>query len=296
MLSALLFGFLHHKSLDVNVTREPYKDWADCLRISNGSVELVVVPQIGRIMRFGEVGKLNLLYEFSDSKTGPPSVGGWKNWGGDKVWPAPQSTWGWPPEPEYDGSAWEAHPIPNGVQMASKRPSAKLGVRFERTIILNKGANTVLITNTLINESGKTVRFAPWEVCQVDDPKTCILPVWKSHVHPQGWRVYGSDKVDGLVRERGDQLYISRDPKRGVKYGSGSPKGVVTAIVGNYSISISSIYSDKAEYPDEGNAQQIYTNADPVKYAELELSGPLVTLGVGKSTSMTVTMSLKRLR
>jgi hypothetical protein len=293
-LCALLIGFSARKLPDVTVKTESYKIWPGSFRISNGIVDVVVVPQIGRIMRFGDIGQRNLLFEALLVNGEPPSGGGWRNWGGDKVWPAPQDAWGWPPETEYDGTAWEAHAIPNGVEMASKTASSKLGVRFKRTILLKKGARTAEIRSTLINASGKTVRFAAWEVCQVDDPTVCILPIWKSKTHPTGWRVYADDKVDGLVNERDSQLFITRDLKRGHKYGSASPNGTIRAQVGNYLLSVASKFDFKAQYPDEGNAQQVYTNSDPIKYAELELTGPLTTLSPGQNTSITVTMTLAR--
>jgi hypothetical protein len=281
-------------SAGVKVTTEKYEIWPGSFRISNGSVDLVVVPKVGRIMRFGEVGHPNLLWEGERVNDLAPAVGAWINWGGDKVWPAPQDTWGWPPEQEYDGAAWDVQAIPNGVHMASKARSAKLGLRFERTILLKPGANSAEIRNTLINNSGKTVRLAVWEVCQVNDPEECILPIWKSKSHPNGWKVYGDDKVDAFVRERGGELHVTRDPLRGLKYGSGSPQGSITAVVGGYTISVKSVFDESAEYPDGGNAQQLYTSPDPTKYAELELSGPLTSLAPGQSASITVTMSLRR--
>jgi hypothetical protein len=223
----------------------------------------------------------------------PPTVGPWKNWGGDKLWPGPEDTWGWPPEPEYDGSAWSVQAIPNGVHMASKTTSSKLGLRFERTILIKGGARAAEIHSTLINDSGKAVRLAVWEVCQVDDPEECILPIWKSKAHPNGWKVYGDDKVDGLVEERGGELHVTRDLQRGLKYGSGSPKGFVTAVVGEYCITVSSPFDEAVEYPDGGNAQQLFTSPNPTRYAELELAGPLRTLAPGQTTSIVVTMTLR---
>jgi hypothetical protein len=245
-------------------------------------------------MRFGEVGRQNLLWEAERVHGVAPAVGEWVNWGGDKLWPAPQDTWGWPPEHEYDGVAWDAQAIPNGIHMASRAKSAKQGLRFERTILLKAGASSAEIRNTLINESRKTVRLAVWEVCQVDDPEECILPIWKSKTHPNGWKVYGDDKVDGLVRERGDELHVTRDLQRGLKYGSGSPKGAITAVVGDYRITVSSPFDESIEYPDGGNGQQLYTSPNPTRYAELELAGPLTSLAPGRSASIEVTMSLSR--
>ena len=295
---AVLCGLLIHavrlRSHEVTVTVETYKIWHGCFRITNGIVDLVVVPQVGRIMRFGEVGEPNILFEAPIVNGEPPSGGGWKNWGGDKVWPAPQSAWVWPPETEYDGSDWEVHAIPNGVRMASKSASSKLGVRFERTILLKSDAPAAEMRTTLFNASTKTVRFAAWDVCQVNDPTRCFLPTWKSKRRPKGWKIFGSDPILGFAKEHANLLLITRDPKRGHKYGSGSAKGAISAEVGKYRITIASDYDPRSEYPDDGCAQQVYTSADPTKYAELELTGPLTTLRPGQATSLAVTMTLKQ--
>ena len=45
-----------HASSAVTVTRLTYKGWKDCACVSNGVVEAIVIPQIGRIMAFQFVG------------------------------------------------------------------------------------------------------------------------------------------------------------------------------------------------------------------------------------------------
>src|SRR5438105_716976 len=47
----------------VAVERVDYHGWPGCFRLTNGTVDVVVVPQIGRVMRYGPVGGPNLLWE-----------------------------------------------------------------------------------------------------------------------------------------------------------------------------------------------------------------------------------------
>src|SRR5207237_346878 len=47
----------------VTAQRLPYHGWSGAYRLSNGTVDLVFVPQIGRIMRYGYVGGPNMLFE-----------------------------------------------------------------------------------------------------------------------------------------------------------------------------------------------------------------------------------------
>ena len=276
----------------ITVRTETYEGWTGCFRVSNGLVDLVVVPQIGRIMRFGAVGQRNLLWEGERKNGEPPDNSGWKNWGGDKVWPAPQDSWGWPPETEYDGATWNVTAVQNGVHMQSTSKSAKLGLRFERTILLKQGSKEASIQNTLINDSGIAVRHGVWEICQVDNPESCLLPTWKSSKQPTGWHAFSADNRGEFVSELDGELTIKRDAKTGWKYGSGSPKGYVSANFPGFSITLKTKVDARAEYADQGSALQVFTSPDPWKYVELELTGPLTSLKPGQSTSITVTMTL----
>src|SRR5579862_2812093 len=80
----------------VTVEKTAYKGWANCYRVSNGEVELVVTADLGpRIIRFGFVGGQNLFKEFSEQlgRTGETEF---QLRGGHRVWKAPEdpiATW-----------------------------------------------------------------------------------------------------------------------------------------------------------------------------------------------------------
>ncbi|HEY0866367.1 MAG TPA: hypothetical protein VGE01_03255, partial [Fimbriimonas sp.] len=118
---------------EVTVASENYRGWAGSYRLSNNRIEMVVVPQIGRIMYLGFKGGKNLLWEH-------PSLGGvngnlgqgeYQYFGGDKLWVAPQSNWNWPPDQSVDGAPWEAKSTQDGIILTSP-VSKKWGVQFER--------------------------------------------------------------------------------------------------------------------------------------------------------------------
>ena len=78
-----------------------YQDW-NALKMSNGLVTVTTVPEIGGRTMVYDLGTRSLLY------TNPQEYGQvyqvaqnpedrkWHNWGGYKVWPAPQKDWGGP--------------------------------------------------------------------------------------------------------------------------------------------------------------------------------------------------------
>ena len=54
-------------------------------------------PSRGRLVHLSQPSGANLLWINGDPEGGKGKYSGWANWGGDKLWPSPQSSWGWPP-------------------------------------------------------------------------------------------------------------------------------------------------------------------------------------------------------
>src|ERR1051325_5584720 len=113
----------------VKVERVAYRGWQGSYRMTNGTVDLVFVPQIGRIMRYGYVDGPNVLWENAAlaGKTTDFSqpVTDWQNYGGDKVWPAPQSVWGWPPDATFESAPHTVQVLKNGHLLVESPLSQK---------------------------------------------------------------------------------------------------------------------------------------------------------------------------
>src|SRR5208283_5312624 len=70
--------------------RITYQGWPDCVRVSNGLVDLVTLCQAGpRIIRFGFVGEENEFREFPDLLQRGDSRS-WHVYGGHRLWHAPE--------------------------------------------------------------------------------------------------------------------------------------------------------------------------------------------------------------
>ncbi len=256
-------------------------------RIANGQAEAVVNPALGRITRFGWPGGPNLLWESN------LEMGGWQNHGGDKVWPAPQSDWNWPPETEYDPGEWALERIPRGVLMRTLRPGAKTGALFVRRIQMHPGLPILECQTVLTNGGPAPRRMSPWQITQIDRPTEVWLPLAPSPQRPRGYAVYGNEDDSGLTRMVDGQLLI-RSTDKGMKYGSASPEGWVMAKAHGAEIRLWSRFYAWADYPDGGLAQQIYTSPADIGYVELELAGPLKTLAPGESTRLDTQLSFAR--
>src|SRR6516225_4581890 len=162
------------------VTREDYRGWR-AVRLANGILDLFVVPEIGgRVIQL-QIGGSDLLYvnaRHAGRVYRPQennSDSGWKNYGGSKVWPAPQGwtsddEWPGPPDPVLDGGTYsceivEERPETVAVRLESA-PDEYTGLTFSRVIRIVQNSATVEIQHTMRNTSVRPVRWAVWQVTQ----------------------------------------------------------------------------------------------------------------------------------
>ncbi|MFN3648790.1 MAG: DUF4380 domain-containing protein [Armatimonadota bacterium] len=281
------------------VERVDYHGWSGAYRLTNGTVELVFVPQVGRILRYGFLGGPNVLWEKEAlrGKTVSPTEGGdWVNFGGDKLWPAPQSRWGWPPDPHLDRGEHQVEVLPGGRVQVTGPISPKGEIRFSRIIALAPSGTGVTLTNRLHNAGSREVEWSVWEVAQVDAPDRAGLPLYQRGRFPQGYRVFEtSPPVPGNVTTRGDAVWLTRDPQKGGKIGGDSPQGRVWAELKGLRFEISASHERGASYPDEGCSLEIWSNPDPDRYMELEVLSPLRKIPPGKSAAYVTRWKLSRL-
>jgi hypothetical protein len=116
--AALLALAVGLPALGADATKSEYRGW-ESLRLANGLVEVQVVPAVGgRVMQF-KLGPFEYLWvnpQLAGKQPTPTGLGpdgAWLNYGGDKLWPAPQGwdndqQWPGPPDGVLDGSPHEA--------------------------------------------------------------------------------------------------------------------------------------------------------------------------------------------
>ncbi|MCS6776444.1 MAG: DUF4380 domain-containing protein [Chloroherpetonaceae bacterium] len=284
---------------DVTVRQVTYQGWSNAYLMSNGTVELIFVPQIGRILHYGYVRGPNLLWVNSElaGKTINPeqAQADWPNYGGDKLWPAPQNRWGWPPDPALDSGVHTARVLKGGRLQVTGQPSEKHGIRFSREIVRDPVGTGVTIRNTMTNVSAREVQWAVWQVTQVDAPDVVLMPLYRGGRFPKGYYVFkDADPAPNRMKILGEEIRLERDPERSSKIGGDSPKGWLAAEKQGIRFEVSAKVEPKRTYPDDGCALEIYTNPDPHPYVELELLSPIVSLAPGRSYSFTTRWKLSR--
>jgi len=163
--------------------RRTYKGWnSTCL--ANGFIELHIVPQIGgRIIQYKLGDKEFFWVNPQLAGTLPPATGldpngDWLNYGGDKLWPAPQGwdndrQWPGPPDALLDGQPYTMEHLPAGKNGAvgvrlTSRNDPRSGIRFSRMIRLHPDGTRVSIEATMTNVDNKPRRWGIWAHTQLD--------------------------------------------------------------------------------------------------------------------------------
>jgi hypothetical protein len=288
----------------VAVTHSDFHGWK-AIVLRNRIAEIVIVPDIGRVMEF------NLIDDKGRTMPGPiwnnpgldknmaADVEGWRNHGGDKAWPAPQSDWpkiagrGWPPPIGFDAVAFEATIKDGQVQLVSPVDS-NYGIRVRRTITLDSQKPVATIKTVYEKVSGAPVRTSVWTITQLASPDQAFI-LLPQHSQFQSGFVNLIPPAPTSVRVEGRLLSLSRDLVRKVKIGSDGEK--LLWVGSGADLLLESKSSDsagtKAEWPEQGSHSQIYTSpGDGVKYVEFELLDRLRNLNPGQDASLEVVYTL----
>jgi hypothetical protein len=285
---------------DVSVRRITYRGWPGCYQLSNGKAELVFVPQIGRVMRFSAVGGPNVLWENAalSGKVVPVQLRRreWANYGGDKLWPAPQNHWKWPPDTALDGGPHRVTVLAGGTIRVESPSSKDKGIRFTREISLNPAGLGVTFRNVMENTSDQDVEWSVWEVAQIVIPQHALLPWHAGGRNKLGYYVFKDyAPAPGTVTTqitKNPTVQFKWHPTRSGKIGADSPAGWVRARLKQGFFTISARFEPGQNYPDDGCGQEIWSNAGALQYMELELLGPIRILQPGDKQTLNTTWRL----
>lgn len=201
------------KEFQARVERTQYNGW-QVFRLTNGIVSLYVAPQLGGRAIQMELGNQGYFFVNKDlaGKVLPESQNnleaGWANYGGDKVWPAPEGWMSdneWPSIPYYvlDGSTFHSEVLQEGPEEVAIRVTSpedlRTGVQFIRTYHVREGTTRIKVDQVMRNISRRQVRWGVWHLIQNDatdandpskpNPKLCMyIPLNPHSRFPQGYK------------------------------------------------------------------------------------------------------------
>ena len=279
------------------VERISYHGWPNALRMRSAEAEVIVVPEIGRVMSFRFLDGANVFWEDRslDGQRGNPGGKEWINFGGDKTWPAPESDWSlrtgrkeWMPPAAFDALPVEPR-INNGVVSLTSPVDPHYGIRTVRGISL--AGNCLSVDTTYEKVFGEPFKVGVWTITQFKEPVAVYVPVKTNSIFADGHFKFSGEAWPQLQR-RGGFIEISRDPKAPHKMGSDA-KLLIWAGENEF-CRISNWNPTGSEYPDRGASAEVYTNPDPKKYVELEMLGSLSRMKPGDRISFQLHYSLDR--
>jgi hypothetical protein len=205
--------------------------------------------------------------------------GTWLNWGGDKLWLAPQGwdnneQWPGPPDPVLDGGRHRVEVLrqndgSSSIQLTSA-PDDRTGMQLSRTLRLQEHSSRLNIVATMTNIGTIPRRWGIWTVTQLDagdregsgwNPELrTYVPVKAESLYAKGYRVlYGNSNnpqftiKDGLLQTHYQRIVG--------KVGLDSDAGWVATVdgtKGNVFVQ-RALYEEGAEYPDEASVE-VWTN------------------------------------
>jgi Domain of unknown function (DUF4380) len=323
----------HANSFPAQLDSVDYRGW-NAYRLSNGLVTLIVVPDIGGRAIQLQLGSKELFFVnpafagkvLPESQNNPKA--GFANYGGDKLWPAPEGWMSddqWPSIPYFtlDGSRYQAEVLTNTPQEVALRVTSpedpRTGIQFARTYHVYSGITRLRVDEVMRNISHRQIRWGMWHLVQHDaadvtDPSKpnpsfyMFVPLNPHSMYPDGYNhMYGDarhpsyDVIDNGKMLRAHYLY------RVGKIGVDSNRGWYAVVNGQKQTCFVETFKYFAgeEYPDNASIEswndgpgiihrdpfdQVLKD-DPKEtpyFFESEIMSPFITLDSGEEHLFTV--------
>ena len=281
---------------EVKVDRVPCPEAGQCVRLANGTVEVLLATAFGpRIVRYGYPGGDNLLGWVPETVV-KTDLGEWRPWGGHRLWTAP----------EHMPRSYSPDNDPVDVQVSGRTVTLtqaiepKTGIEKVLTVTLAERGTGVTVGHRLVNKGLWDIQVSPWALTIMNTGGTIILPQepYASHddallpVRAMTLWAY-SDLSDPRWQIGPKFLRLRTDASRAgsQKVGIANRQGWAAyhrdgqLFVKRYD------WQEGATYPDFGVNTEAYTAA---AFVELETLGALVTLAPGAAASHEERWSLFR--
>ncbi len=296
----------------------------DSVQIRNGLIDLQIVPEIGgRVLQYklGDYGFFLVNEDLYDKKPPASGVGPedtWLNYGGDKLWPAPQGwdndeQWPGPPDPVLDGQPYTMETIsPKEIRLTSGKDQ-RSGIQLSRVVKIFDGTTRVSIHATMKNIDTKTRRWGMWSHTQFNAKNRHgkgynqnyhgYCPINPRSIFPKGYTVifglaqnpsYKPDYQEGIMDVHYQRLVG--------KIGMDSDAGWIATVDGTngYVFVQRFTFQQGRQYPDNSSVEfwmdghgQIYAYKKLMDMPEecgygfeSEIIGPYETLKPGESAAL----------
>jgi hypothetical protein len=260
-----------------------YGGWPNCVRLSNGKLELIATTDVGpRVIRLARPGGKNLFKEWPDQlgKTGGEE---WRIYGGHRLWHAPEvKPRSYAPDNAPVKADWD------GQRLKLTQPvEAATGLQKEMEIALSPDEARVAVTHRLFNRSPWDIEVAPWALTVCQGPGRAIVPQEPYVAHAdkvlpaRTLTLWGyTDMQDPRYTWGKRFVQLRSDPAltTSQKVGFMNTVGWAAFARAGEVLVKRFAFDPKAAYGDFGCNTEIYTNGDML---ELETLGPLSKIAPG---------------
>lgn len=275
---------------DVSVKIVEFHGWKNAVRLRNRVCEMVVVPEISRVMYFGLLGGPNLIWVAPSAKGQVYTGEGkdWRNLGGDKIWPEPQPLWGWPPPYHFDNAQSAAELFPGGVRLRTADVGPRLGSVLVREFVLDPEKALVTVRQRFEKIQGEPIPMTLWTITQVCKADYALLPLGPENEAKRRFRPLNDSKLaapqfqvhDSVLSLRYDDHLAA---KVGVSPNPDDANGWVAAVFPGCLLLESRQVDVNAAHPDDNSHAELFSaSLEHGPYYELELLSPLKALKPGE--------------
>ena len=309
------------QQVGVRALERDYHGWP-AYELSNGTVTVIVVPAIGsRVMEYN-VGTERLLWAneeelgrtYAAARNEQERV--WHNFGGYKVWPAPQRDWGGPPDPlgsSLDGGRWTGRITSAGsdgpaVRLVSPADRQVTGLQITRDLTLSAEGTEVRVTETFTNLSRRKITWSIWDVTQLPGlvdagggptgkARVCVPLNPDTRIRGGYWTSPGQTETEQYRTTDDGRLLEVTYLKQAGKVFADSRAGWVAYTDDERGLTYVKRFGvdPTAQYPDDGATVEVYTSAG-LPYLEMEVVSPLRELAPGESFSFAESWYVTRLK
>ena len=269
----------------------------EAIRLENRSLEVVIIPEIGRIASIQPTLAENIMRLDTDligRFLAGGNGGNWNNFGGDWLWPVAQSRWhtfnnntNWPPPAILETGRWQcvAWQSLDGSQSCrmTRDYGEPLNLRVTRLARLHADQPILTIHQQVERTAESEIPATLWNISQIPGVTHAILPTDADSAFPSGYKVLDfippapeqvslCDQAAVFQVAQASEHKLSSDSKRSWIGVQRAPYLIVESVV-NPEL--------PDPFPDFGSRVELYANSG-LGYTEIETLAPEVFLKPGE--------------